>query len=221
MALQLVALDHGAHAFRRAGVNQVAGEQFNQAGQIGNGLGHIPDQIRQIALLTHFAVDLEPDRALVGMTELRRRHQRCARRRMVETLAHVPWSRQFLGFALQVAARHVEPDGIAVHQLQRLFHRNIAAAFGERHHQFDFMLVVLGLARIRHFAVGRHDGVGRLHEEERRFAVGIVAHFARVSGVVAADAVYATHWKRIAADYRDGSDLWHWDCISHAETPVG
>jgi hypothetical protein len=50
-------------------------------------------------------------------------------------------------------------------------------------------MVQLGaLRRVGHVGAVDQQGVGRFHEEERRLAIRIAAHFARVLGVVAADA---------------------------------
>jgi hypothetical protein len=94
-------------------------------------------------------------------------------------------------FELHVAPGHVQAHGIAVHVFERFFDRDVGAALGDRHHQFDLVVEVGRLRRIQDACPGaldRHRGIGRLHEEERRFAVRIAAHFARLGGVVAADA---------------------------------
>src|SRR5271155_3390618 len=64
-ALEQVALDHRGDALGRAGIDQIAGHQLDQPGQIADGLRNVPDQVLDVALLAHLAVDLEPDRALV------------------------------------------------------------------------------------------------------------------------------------------------------------
>ncbi len=51
---------HQADARRRAGVDEVAGLQLEQAGEIGDHLRHLPDQLVEVALLSQLAVDLEP-----------------------------------------------------------------------------------------------------------------------------------------------------------------
>jgi hypothetical protein len=52
-----------------------------------------------------------------------------------------------------------------------------------------------------------HDRVRGLHEEERRLAIRVVPHFLGVLGVVAADAVDASHREaHVAAFHRDGGD---------------
>src|SRR4051812_29793373 len=108
-ALEHVALDHRADALGRAAVDQVAGAQLDQAGEVVDGLRDIPDQIGDVALLALLAVDLQPDRALVDDAGLRDRVDRRARRRVIKTLAHVPRPALVARLALDVAARHVEP----------------------------------------------------------------------------------------------------------------
>ena len=65
-----------------------------------------------------------------------------------------------------------------------------------------------------------HDGVRGLHEEERRLAVRVVAHLARVLGVVAADAVDAVDGKPPArALHGQGGGRLDRDHILHAAPP--
>ena len=49
------------------------------------------------------------------------------------------------------------------------------------------------------------DCIGRLHEIDRWIALGIVTHFARVCGVVAANTINPVHWKRLVCP-ADGND---------------
>ena len=105
---------------------------------------------------------------------------------------------------LQVAAGHVEADGVAEDAVERRPGGNVAAAAGQRHHQLDLVLQVGRARRIVH-AFADQDGLGRLHEEERRLALRIAAHLAGMFGIVAADAVDAPHREsRLAAGDRHG-----------------
>jgi hypothetical protein len=88
--------------------------------------------------------------------------------------------------------------------------RDIASPFANRHHQLNFIVIVVGLRGIRQAQrLSRSDGhhrIGRLAEEKRWFAIRIKAHFTRVSGVVAAHAVNAAYRKLlIAADNRNAN----------------
>jgi hypothetical protein len=91
---------------------------------------------------------------------------------------------------LQVAPGHVETDGVAVHVLQRIAHGDVAAACSDGDDELDLVVVVGGLARIRHGRIARgvDHRIGRLHEEERRLAVGVLAHLTGMRRVVAAHA---------------------------------
>src|SRR5258708_31070293 len=60
-----VALDHRGHAFRGAGVDQVAGEQLDQPREVVDGLGDVPDQVGDVAFLADLVIDLQPDLTLV------------------------------------------------------------------------------------------------------------------------------------------------------------
>ncbi|KAG1386465.1 hypothetical protein G6F58_013833 [Rhizopus delemar] len=53
-----IAAHDGAHAFRRAGVDQVARLQAEVLGQVGDGLGDGPDQLADVAALLVRAIDL-------------------------------------------------------------------------------------------------------------------------------------------------------------------
>jgi hypothetical protein len=131
-------------------------------------------------------------------------HRHDGRRcRLVEALGHVPGAAQLLGLRLDVAAGHVQADGVAIDQIQRLFHRDIAAALGQRHHHLDLVMVIGGSGRIGHHGVGRHDRIGRLHEEER-LAVWVMAHFAGVGGIVATDAIDAADRERCTTHHGIG-----------------
>src|SRR5262245_9914022 len=113
MPEQLVALLHRTDACGRTGIDEVPGFQLEETGEIGDHLRHFPDQLVQIALLLHLAIHLQPDGALGRMTDLRSRYDLRARRRRFESLADFPGAAGLLRLALQIAARHIEPDRIA------------------------------------------------------------------------------------------------------------
>ena len=73
------------------------------------------------------------------------------------------------------------------------------AALAERDDQFDLVVQVLGRLRIRNGRAVGHNRIGRLHEEKRRLAIRIMAHLARVFGVVAADAIDAADREHFVA----------------------
>ena len=165
---------------------------------MGDDLGGLPDHLGEIAVLARAAVDLEADPPALGMADRARRDQRRAGRGAVEGLGDLPRPARLLGLVLAVAPGHVEPDGVAEDVLERALDRDVAAALGERHHQLELEMDVLGAGRVGEGAAARDQSVGGLHEEERRLAVGVVAHLAGVLGVVAADAEDAVHREQIA-----------------------
>src|SRR5262252_9773165 len=64
VADDLVALDHRPDVFRCAGVDDVAGGEFECLREVADLLRHRPDHLVEIGVLLDVAVDLEPDRAL-------------------------------------------------------------------------------------------------------------------------------------------------------------
>ena len=125
-AMEDVAALDRADAGRRAGEDQIAGCQREQAGQVGDDLGRLPDHLREIAVLAQLAVDLEPDGAARRMADRARRRQRRAGRRMVERLGDRPGPAHLAGFLLAVAPGHVEADRIAEDVLQSPFGGDVA-----------------------------------------------------------------------------------------------
>lgn len=123
------------------------------------------------------------------------RHQRPAGRGRVKPFGPIPGPAHFLGDVLQVAAGQIDRDAVPPHEIKRLTGVQVHAMPADSDDHFDFMMQVVGLRRIGHRSGGRNHGVGRLHEKERRFASRIVAHFARVRGIVAADTEHAPNGK--------------------------
>ena len=172
--------------------------------------------MRHRAALAVGTVDLQPDRGLVDAGHRGGRVQRSDRRGVVEGLGQVPGPPLVTQLELQVAPRHVQAHGIAVDVLERVLHRDVAPAAADGQHELDLVVHVAGAGRIGE--VGRlprrgdDDGVGRLAEEERRLAVGVEAHLARVRSVVSADTVDPAHGKDVGGggnghgDGRGGRD---------------
>src|SRR5262245_50886786 len=100
MAMHPVAALDRADSGRGARHDHVAGSELEQAGQIGNHLRNLPDQLVEIPLLARFAIDLEPDGALVRMADFSRAHQLRARRRLLEGLADLPGPPMLLALGL-------------------------------------------------------------------------------------------------------------------------
>ena len=198
VAVDQVAADHRPDVFWRAAENDVARLEFERARQLRNLLGHAPDHLTEVRILLCPAVHLEPDRALGRVTaQLLDRMDGADGRRVVEALAYLPRLLLLAHAPLQIAARHVQPDRIAEHAVQRLLGRDFAPTLVQRRDQLAFIVVVLRQRRIGMISdLARRDvldRVRRLLEEERRLACRIAAHLARMCGVVAADAVDAPH----------------------------
>src|ERR1700735_4508621 len=92
------------------------------------------------------------------------RLERSAGRRMVERLADFPGPLDIAGCDLQVAAREIYADAVAVNAIERLLRFDVAAAVLERDDKLYFVMHVLGQRRIGRRAAVRHDGVGGLGE---------------------------------------------------------
>ncbi len=144
-------------------------------------------------------------RPVGGMADLRRRHHQADRRGIVEALAHVPGLAFLLGGVLQIAAGHIQPGGIAPDMRQRVGLGDVRAALADRDDQFHLVVQLRALRRIGHVGVVQQQGVGGLHEEERRLPVRIAAHLPGVFGVVAADTKDTPDRESAAA--RDGNGV--------------
>jgi hypothetical protein len=135
---------------------------------------------------------------------------RAHRRGTVERLADFPRAPHFAHLHLQVATGHIDADGVAPHMIERLLDFDVRATLADHGNEFRFVVIVLRLRRIRQFkrfAIGDgDDGIGRLAEEERRLAIGIEAHFARMRRVVAPHAINAAHGELSVASSDGNSD---------------
>ena len=76
---------------------------------------------------------------------------------------------------------------------QGIFFGNVRAARADGDDQFGLVVKVVGPGRIGHRLPIIDHGIGRLGEEKGRVTVRILAHFARVCGIVPADAEDAPH----------------------------
>src|SRR5512133_2014999 len=111
-AHERVAGHYRGHALGRAGEDQVARLQFPRGGKVFDRLADIPDQLRHVAALAVLAVHLQRDVRVRHVAGLRRGRDRADRRRLLESLADAPGPALLLHLALQVAACHVQADGI-------------------------------------------------------------------------------------------------------------
>src|SRR5690606_31312517 len=115
--------------------------------------------------------------------------------RVVEALADFPWKALPEGLFLAVAARQIDPGGIAENSLKRLVGRGLADLPADGDNQLSLELKVVGERRIRYNCAFRNDGVGRLLEEEGRVAFVTFFHLADMRDVVPPDAVNAPYRK--------------------------
>src|SRR5256885_299127 len=118
-----------ADARRRAGIDEIARLEGVVLRQEGDLLRHGPDHVRQVGLLALLAVDVEPQRPLSRVADFARRYELAAGGRFVEVLAEVPRTAMVLAPLLQVAARHVETDGVAVDMVVSPLRVDSPAAF--------------------------------------------------------------------------------------------
>src|SRR5689334_6640550 len=131
MADELVALLHRRDALGRAGEDEVARLQPHRLRDLGDELGHAPNQHRDVALLPRLAVDLQLDPAFRDVAALARRDEARAGRRMVEAFAEIPRPAELLRLALNVAPGHVEPDAITEDVFERLLYRDNGATVAD------------------------------------------------------------------------------------------
>ena len=73
-----------------------------------------------------------------------------------------------------------------------------ASTGSQRDHEFDFVVHVAGVIGVGKIGADQ-EVVGILLEEERGLARRVLAHFARMGGVVAPDAVDTAHRKAVVA----------------------
>src|SRR4051794_37709032 len=131
MTVQPIAALNGTDARRRAREDQVARRQLEQAGQVGDRLVDLPDQLAEVAGLTSLAVDVEPDGTQARVADPRRGHQGRKRPRSVERLCNVPGTPCLLGHGLQVAPGHVEADAVAPDVVEGALDGDVASALAQ------------------------------------------------------------------------------------------
>src|SRR5689334_22734475 len=90
------------------------------------------------------------------------------------------------------------------------------AALADRHHQFDFVMKVRCERWVWDYATALHQCISWFGKEDRRLALGIVAHLADMIGVVAAHAEDTPNGEsRIASDECDAGSVRRIDDIRH------
>lgn len=113
-----------------------------QRRELGHDLGHAPDQLGKVGVLSRLAIDLEPDATRGGVTTVRHGTDRRDRGRVIERLGDVPGQSVVFGVRLQVATRQVIADRITEHVLERLGRRDVLAALADRDDEFHLVVQV-------------------------------------------------------------------------------
>jgi hypothetical protein len=158
------------------------------------------------------AIDQERDFPARERSGLRDRMNRRNRRGLRERLADVPRPLLLAHVVLQVAARHVEADRIAEDKVLGISGCDVRTPFAYRHDELELVMQIARRHRVGDATHGgwnhRHDGIGRFREEEWRLLRRVSAHFLRVLGVIAPDAIDVTDRKElISADGRNGRQI--------------
>ena len=158
------------------------------------------------------------------MAHLGRGHHGADRARLFNIFADFPRQSAVFAPELQIAARHVEADGVAPDIVVGIGGADVGAGLADDGREFAFPLIVDGLGRILDIgdAVGfATDGVRRgLGENEGRH-VGGDAHFFFVIVVVEAHAENAAHGDAlVAAGNSEGGNVPAGDSQFHGVTPA-
>src|SRR5438128_1048865 len=207
---------HWADAGGRTGENEIAGLEDIEPREIRDLFRNRPHQLPEIGVLTNLIVDLEPDASGLGMAHFAYWMNGADRCRCIECLAGLPRPASIARRELQITARHVETDRVAVYMVQRGGLRDVRARLADRHDELHFVSEVLARHRITERASVWHDRIGRLVEKERRLAVGVEAHLADMVGIVAAHAINAPYGeKRIRTADRHGGWRWQREYVGH------
>ena len=104
----------------------------------------VPDHLREIAGLAALAVDVDPDRALCRDGRSCRPAGWPCRARSARRPCRPPRGGRASSYALQIAAGHVEADGVAVHVPMASAALMFTAAGLQRDDQLDLEVHVLG-----------------------------------------------------------------------------
>ncbi len=163
--LDIVADLHRADAGRRAGEDQVAGQQGHHLREVAHHLLDREDHVGGVGLaLAHLAVDAQLDvermRIELGLDPRPGRAERVERLRMTEV-------QQVSAGLLDVARRHVVHAGVAEQVAQHLAGRRVAHRALHHHGELAFIFEPLGLRRLDHRLARSDQRRRRLQEEHR------------------------------------------------------
>ena len=95
-------------------------------------------------------------------------------------------------------------------EIERARDRNVGAALADGDNQLHLEMQIRGLRRIGNGRAAVDHGIGRFHEEERRLAIGILAHLAGMGGIIATHAEDAPYRKAVRTScHRDRGLRFH------------
>ena len=166
-----------------------------------NGFCHIPNELGDIARLTNGAIDGNFKVCMVDIASLRLQGNGANGRRFVKGFADAPWTPLLFHFVLQIAARHVQTNGVTINVFFCIGGFDVSAAGSNGHHQFNFMVQVLSQAGVGHLTrlafIDHHQRICWFQKEKRWFTAR-KSHFFGVLFVVAADAINTSDWKSLS-----------------------
>ena len=185
-----------------AGIDQVAGFQTEVLRQVGHGLGHRPDELADVAalLVAPLTCSQMPARAMSGSAAAGAagRSARSGRRPCPAPRGGRPRASSSAGRGASCPGPRHSPRHGPARFPRRCSHRPCQWRRPARFHSAGWRSGRVG--QRQRLALGhRHHGIGRLAEEEGRFAVRVEAHLAGMGGVVAAHAIDAAHGIAVGA----------------------
>ena len=170
--------------------------QGNRLAAVGDNVGDRPDQFGNIRVLANIAVHRKPNTTRRGMPESGYPYDRRAWRGKIRSLRPIPRPPGGFCLFLKVAAGQVYAYRIAPDVGERRLKADIRATLADRNHKFNFVMKVFGQRRKRDCRARFDNCVSRLGEEKRRVAIRILAHFAGMCRIVAANAKMRRTGKR-------------------------
>ena len=125
-----------------------------------------PNHVLRGALLLALVVDVKPQFRVFRINHVFLAHKVRHGTRKVKALGGCPGAALGLGFGLQIAPREIHTHGPAEDARLSLLNRQILAALIDGDDEFDFVLQIFGVLRVRNLSslagVDRKDRVGRL-----------------------------------------------------------
>lgn len=173
-----------ADARGRAGGNDVAGFESEDAGQELDEFGNLEDEFAGVGILQRFAADFELNIEVVGIGDLIGGNDPWAHRgECIEGLAHQP----LRGSALVIAGADVVDDGVAEDVLRPVGGGDLAASFADNKSEFSFVIGRFRDFRQDDVCARSDDSRGKLVEDGGD-AGNLRAGFGGVIAVIQADA---------------------------------